>query len=472
MRVLLVQPPHYYGNNSRPPQQFPLGLGYIARVLNDAGHDLVVLDIYAHQYSNEEVVKKLNAIAPEPDVVCISALSTQYRYVKWLTGVLKDRFDKPLVIGNALSTFSADVVFKNTRADICVFGEGEKTIIELLRNLNSPEKVSGIAYREGQTVRYTSRREYIKELDRIEFPLREVFPFEIYLNNCYLWGHPEIRAVSVITARGCPYKCNFCSKTFAGARLRSVKNVIDEIESLRAKYDFNGISFQDELTLVNKERVYQLCEYLKNSKLSWICQGRVNLVDSELLKCMKDSGCVALGFGVESGSQEILNKMNKAITVDMAIKAIRATKKAGIKPIIQMMYGYPGESDDTLLQTAIFFKKIKSPAMPFSMTTALPGTRLYEMALEKGLIKDENEYMEKLDWGYYGDRDVLINFTQFPQNELTGKMRENELRINRYYRQYLLFHPWVIFRELFDRVKSYYARHGLKKTIERVVRIR
>ena len=469
MKVLLVQPPHYYGTNSRPPSSFPLGIAYIARALKNAGHVVETFDIYAHQFSHSEVRHRISNLNREFDALCVSALSTQYAYVKWLINELKLRFDRPLILGNALATFNMEVVFKHTKADICVISEGEETIVELLDNLGNLSAVKGIAYRESGKIIVNPRREYISDLDSINFPERDMFAMDIYLKHTCLWSNPEIRTIDIISARGCPYDCNFCSRTFSGIRLRSVANIIEEIEELRSKYDFKGIKFNDELTLINKQRTYELCAYLKKSKLSWICQGRVNVVDRDLLKVMKDSGCKALGFGVESGSNKILANMNKGITAEQAVAAINATKEAGIEPIIQMMFGYPGEDDRSLEETVNFFKKVRSPTMQFSMTTALPGTRLYQDARNNNLINNEDQYLEKLDWGYYADREVLINFTNFADSELTRKRKEIEDNINRYYRNYITARPWILCGILLKRIKSYYLRYGLFKTSKKMM---
>lgn len=471
MKALLIQPPHYYGKNSRPPSAFPLGLAYIAAALKNNGHLVEVLDIYANQFSAEQVQDKIGKISSDIDIFCISALSTQYKYIKWLVQLLKNRLDRPIVLGNALATFSAEILFKNTTVDIGVLGEGEETMVDLLKNFNSLDKVRGICFRDNGNVRYAPRRAYIKDLDKIDLPLREIFPVDIYLNNSCLSGFPEIRAISIVSARGCPYNCNFCSKTFSGVRLRSVENVISEIELLRHRYNFKGVNFQDELTLVNKERVFQFCRYFKKTKLYWACQGRVDKVDLDLLKCMKDSGCISLGFGIESGSQKILDNMNKGITVRQAITAIKATKGIGIIPVIQMMYGYEGEDDKTLRETVDFFRRIKSPTMQFSMTTALPGTQLFEDCRKRGMIRNEDEYLEKLDWGYYADREVLINFTNFSINELIEKRKGLESEINSNYKKYQFMHPWVACKFLYRKIRSYYLRYGLAKTIKRIMRL-
>lgn len=472
MKVLLVQPPHYYGKNSRPPQHFPLGLGYIATALKKRGHDLEVLDIYAHQYSDDEVEKKIKGLSHDIDVVCISALSTQYKYTKWLIRNIKAKFDKPVIVGNALATFSTKILLENSAADICVIGEGEETITELLDNLSSVDRVKGICYRKDGNIFYTPPRPYIKDLDTISPPMREIFPMRIYLDNGYLWGNPEIKSIDIISARGCPFNCRFCSKTFSGVRLRTIKNVIGEIESLRERYGVKGIFFNDELTLVNKERTYELCDYFRKTGMRWVCQGRVDKVDLDLLKCMKRSGCVALGFGVESGSQRILDNMNKGIRVEQTIKAINATKKVGIQPLIQMMYGYEGEDDESLVETINFFKTINSPTMALSLTTPLPGSYLYSSACERGLIKNEDKYVEKLDWGYCDDRDILINFTKFSDEESIKKRIETENTINSNYRRYLKTHPWVAAKIMLKKIVSYYQRYGLVKTARRIMRFR
>jgi radical SAM superfamily enzyme YgiQ (UPF0313 family) len=434
MKILLIQPPHYYSDFSRKPSVFPLGLGYLARSLLDYGFDVEVLDIWAHQYTNTEVMKILGR--KEFDFVGISALSTQYKYVKWLAREIKKVNKSALIcVGGALSTLNSDIVLKYTKVDICVLGEGEKTIVDIMNNFNKLPLVKGIIFLQDGEITKTEPRPLIKNLDSIGFPAWELFPIKIYLENCRLYHpqYPSLKSLNVILGRGCPYNCHFCSKIFKTVRLRSIDNVIDEIKMLKKKFGIEGVFFNDELAVITKTRMLELCRKIKHLGVKWQCQGRVNIVDSELLKTMKQSGCVAIGYGIESGSQTILNNMNKNIKVEDSEKVLKDTIRVGILPLVQMIYGYPGETRETLMESINFLKRIPWKCN-FNVLTALPGTKVYADAVKMGHIRNEEEYLEKLEGGYTTKQDYksFINFTKFSNEEffdLKDKI-ENIIRRN------------------------------------------
>ena len=228
MKVLLVQLPHYVrlrftycDGKAREPAFFPIGLGTIAKALLKCQHRVEVFDIWAHQYTNDEVLAKAKEL--EYDVVGISALSTQYGYVKWLVAQLRKLAKiKKIVVGGPLATHTPELVLSHTETDICVLGEGEITMREVVENIDNLKKVKGIYYKLNDEIIKNPPREPIKDLDKIDFPAWDLFPIEIYLKNSYLFTSPilnkdrSFRVMHVVTSRGCPYKCRFCSKTFKG----------------------------------------------------------------------------------------------------------------------------------------------------------------------------------------------------------------------------------------------------------------
>jgi len=468
MQVLLIQPPQYYYGKTRAPSFFPRGAGHIATSLLDAGHTVEVLDIYAHQYTESEVIEKLKDA--EFDLAAISAMSTQYNYVKWLAEALKKLHPrKKIVLGGALATFSAPVVLEQTGVDICVIGEGERTVIELLNELENPGNVSGVHFKkEGESVK-TAEREYIGDLDTLPLPAYERFPFDIYLKNSFViapYRPLRIKTASIICGRGCPFDCNYCSRVFKGLRLRSVDNIMQEIIHLKDQFGIQGIFFSDDTLTIKKERMYELCDKIRPLNLRWNCQGRVNNVDLELLRHMKASGCVSVGYGIESGSQTILDNMNKRATVAQAESAIKNTVRAGLYPIIQMMYGYPGETRETLQETIDFFKRVDNPGDALSPVTPLPGTRLWVDTLTRKLAKDEKTLLENLDGGYMPDAPVLLNYTLFSTEEFNVLRRRTEQVIRR---NYFLRHPLAFFLGYFFRFQESVARRGYKKTLLKII---
>ncbi len=316
----------------------------------------------------------------------------------------------------------------------------------------------------------TPAQPYIKDLDAIPFPAWNLFPITVYLNTP---KYPEaygLKTMNLITSRGCPFNCNFCSKTFSGVRMRSIDNIIEEIKELKRLYNIRALHFTEELVMMNKQRMMELCDALKPMKLKWVCQGRTNFVDYEMLKKMEEAGCVRVGYGIESGSQKILNNMNKAQTVEMCDKAIRLTKKAGLIPVIQMMFGYPGETRETIKETIDFCDRVHAQpnAGEFFITTPLPGTQLYDYALQKGLIGDEEKYLERLT----GCGELLVNFTDFSDEEFMKLKKETENAIARNYSRYRNKHLDVLIKEYAFKVFRFvrYCRYnGIAKSFKEVL---
>lgn len=462
MRVLLVQLPH----SDRVASALPFGISNISTAMRSAGCETEFLDILALNYSREEVSDYLSK--SKWDMIGISAFSTQYAWAKWFsTEAKKHQPHAAIVMGGPLPTFSADVVLKHTSTDICVLGEGEETIKDVVSNLGHLETVAGIKYRNlsGEIIS-TPTRPLISDLDSLPFTQYDLFDMDIYCNNGGLSGAPRVKAISMLSSRGCPYKCNFCSLTFKGARVRSVDKIVEEIGLVRDKYGIRGIGFADELALANKKRAYELCEKLKKLKIYWECQGRANVVDLDLLKAMKDAGCTCVGYGIESGSQKILDAMNKKVTVRQNELAITNTIKAGMIPLAQMIYGYPGEDTESINDTINFFKRVKFyPAVArgpchINLLIPLPGSPLYRDIVAADRIGDEEEYLLRMDLGYYIGAPVVMNLTKFSDDELLANKSSLENRMKNNYLVYKHLHPFEWFRWNFQICSSFLKVEG------------
>ncbi len=470
MRALLVQLPH----KDRVPSVVPIGIANIATALSEVGVESELLDIFALDYSQQDVVEFLRK--SHWDMIGINAYSTQYPWARWMADEAKRLHPQTLIImGGPLATFNSKLVLEKTNTDICVISEGEETIKDVVRNLGNFSKVEGICFKsaEGKIIE-TSQRQDIQDLDSLPFTNYEFFPMDIYFRNMGV-GVPGVKTINMLTSRGCPYKCTFCSRTFKGSRLRSIDNLIEEIGLLGAKYGIRGIGFADELVLINKKRAYELCEKIKPLKVYWNCQGRANIVDLELLKAMKSAGCTSVGYGVESGSQKILDSMNKRVTVKQNELAITNTIKAGMTPIVQMIYGYPGEDQETIRETVDFFDRVHFyPPVGYgdphvSLLTPLPGSPIYEDLLHDGRIGSEEEYLLGLEQGYYIGCPLRINLTQFDDDELLERRLEliNQLHAN--FQKYTRKHPVELIRRYIDTVSTIIAVEGWAGLIRRCV---
>jgi radical SAM superfamily enzyme YgiQ (UPF0313 family) len=462
MNILLVNPP------CRIPILIPLGLGYIASTLRQAGHTVSLLDLNVERKSFDEIESLLSS--SECDVIGIGGLSTTYSFVKQFS-VLAKRV-KPqakLIAGNMVSTANPELLLQNSRVDICVIDEGEETARELMDKINDfpdIENVKGIIFKKNGRIIKTSPRKRIKDLDSIPFPAWDLFSIETYVANPI---HSEYgrRSMNVSTVRGCPFQCIYCSRPFgSGVYMRSASSVISEIKALKRRYKIDFIGFSDDLFIINKRWVMGLCDALikENIRIGWGASARVNLVDSDLLKRMKKAGCEALSYGFESGSQKMLDAMKKGVKVGQAEEAIRMTRKAGITIDGSFMIGMIGETEETVKETVDFIKRTGLALHRFFYTTPYPGTPLYEMAEKMNRMPpDKDRYIASLSEMY---NTLLVNLTDMTNEELRGLKERAEKKIKEN------FSPRVkkeIFSDELNRisvnVKKRVKKNGIRATL-------
>lgn len=434
MKILLINPPIREWSR---PNVFPLGLGYIGAVLCDAGHDVKVMDINAHRFSRDEVEAKVKD--SDYDAVGIGGIVTTYRYIKWLVQVLRKYHpDKKIIIGGSVASSVPDIVLEKNVVDILCIGEGEETVRELIGALESGydlSKISGIWYRDCQgKVCRNENRDTVKSLGKIPLPAWDLFPMEIYLKNPVgapnrnKWIDGAVNedaplSMNLYTSRGCPYNCIYCYHDFMGQgyRQRLPEEVVREMGIINERYNVSYFHFIDDEFVVKKDFVYKFCKLIKELsekigyKITWGCTGRVNIMTEDLIAAMADAGCVSIGYGIESGSQKMLDFIKKNVTVAQAKEAIRLTKKYLGWADCSLMIGYPGETMETIKETVDFCKELELVPEVIFFLTPYPGTELYSMALREGGIKDEEEYI--LGLGEQGER-ISVNFTDFSDGEL------------------------------------------------------
>lgn len=436
MKILLINPPIREWSK---PNLFPLGLGYIASVLMREGHKVEVLDINAYRWSKKEVEDRVNNA--EFDVVGIGGIVTVYRYVKWLVNMIRKYHPgKKIIIGGSVGTSIPRIMLEKNPVDVVCIGEGEETVIELveaLQNNRDLSVVKGIWYKDERgRIRQTEPRQPIKDLDAIPPPAWDLFPMDIYLKNPV--GAPNVNkwtdgsssgnmplSINIFATRGCPYRCIYCYHDFMGVgwRHRSPKSVVNEIKDLYERYGVKYFHFVDDEFCLNKKFVYEFCREIKDlmkeldEKITWGCTGRANLMTEDLIATMSDAGCVLIGYGIESGSQKNLDFIKKRVTVEQAKNAIRLTQKYMGWADCSFIIGYPGETKETIQETIDFCKELDLKPEVIFFLTPYPGTELYDIALKRGLIKDEEEYI--LGLGEQGEK-VRVNFTDFTDEELVN----------------------------------------------------
>jgi radical SAM superfamily enzyme YgiQ (UPF0313 family) len=467
MKFLLINP---LLENIDPERtsSFPVGLAYIGRVVLSAGHKVEVFDIQLSGYDQKKVEEKIKNF--DADVFLMTGLITTFNYVIWLSTVIKKYHPgKKIIMGGALATTATRILMENTAVDIAVIDEGEITtfdLIEFLEGKKEPEDIKGIWYKNEQgKIIENYPQERIKNLDLIDFPAWEIFETEKYLNTPVPMIPEGLgikkRWIYVSTSRGCPFSCNFCSKVFGRkVYLRSAENIISEINILIDRYNIEHINFCDDLFMTSRARVLKFCDLVKklDKKITWTASSRVDTLDETLLEEMRKAGCLSLGLGIESGSQKILNKMQKRTTPQIAARAIQMIKKSGIYPHCSFMIGMLGETEETIKETVDFIKRTDIFPQGLVFTTALPRSELYREALQKGFIKDEVEYLKKMNSTFIDH--YVVNFSTLSEEriiELKHKY-DGELRMN-----YMLHHPVWTAKNMLKHLKVYGAGESLKR---------
>jgi len=434
MKILLVNPPIREWSK---PNVFPLGLGYIASILLQEHHEVEVLDINAYRWDRAEVEERVKRACF--DVVGIGGIVTIYNYVKWLFSIIKKHHpDKQIIVGGSVGSSIPRLILEKNPVDVVCIGEGEETVRELIKGLEVKgdlSKVRGICFKDASgKIFENDKRSPMKELNSVPLPAWDLFPIEIYLKNPV--GAPNRNkwidgsgdqdtplSMNLFATRGCPYQCIYCYHDFMGMgyRQRSPENVINEIETLYKNYGVAYFHFIDDEFVMKKDFVYRFCSLMKgliktyDRPFTWGCAGRVNLMTEDLILTMAEAGCVLIGYGIESGSQRMLDFIKKKVTVEQAKNAIRLTKKYLGWADCSFMIGYPGETKETIQETIDFCKELNLAPEVIFFLTPYPGTELYRMALAQGKIRDEEEYILGLD--EQGEK-ISVNFTDFTDEEL------------------------------------------------------
>ena len=396
---------------------FPIGLGYIATAIKEAEYDFDLLDVDLYKYDIKDLEPRLKGY----DVIAFGCIVTGYRYVKELSHLIHKVNPKAVQIcGNTVASSVSDTLLANTKIDIIVCGEGDNIILDILKHLTP-----GIY-----------RALPVKNIDqfRIDWEIFEVERYIAkspdYVNDPYPMPKEKIRAMPINTARGCIAKCTFCYHAFYGIpyRYHSIDKLAQEINIIRGKYKINYVTFYDDLTLFSKKRASEFADMMKEKGLYWTANCRANLFthkDIDLVNRMRDSGCLSLGYSLESANATILKAMKKKISLDNFAEQKRVLDEAGIATVNSLVIGYPQETEETLQETFDFCYEIDNyPSVGYLLPQ--PGTPVYWWARKDGYIKDEEEYLLSM-----GDRqDLRINMSQIPWQRLEQLVHGHLKRIS------------------------------------------
>ncbi len=381
MRVVLISAPYMdiYGPiKTAAGIYFPLGLGYIASVLRDGGHDVTFVDPEAHGQTYSDLERILTEI--EPGLVGIGCSTPNFAVALKIAGIARKCTKAKICVGGVhVSALPKETLRDNDILDFVVMGEGEYTLLELAGGV-SPSKIKGIARRVGKKVVINPPRPFIEDVDSIPFPARDLADMDKYRPAAYV-GMGK-KSATMITSRGCPSRCTFCASHLTlGNRFRprSPENVVDEIEHLVNDYGIEHIIFEDDTFTVDVERAKKICNLMIERKIdiNWYCFSRVNVISRDLLSVMKRSGCYSIGYGVESGNPEILKTIKKGITLNQVRKAFDLTKKFNIRVLGFFMFGLPGDTPETIRQTLDFAKEVNPHMAFFNLMVPYPGTEVF-----------------------------------------------------------------------------------------------
>ncbi|MDP2909510.1 MAG: radical SAM protein [bacterium] len=449
MKILFVNPPFakYGGVEGHGGMVAPLNLGYLASYLRQKkpNFEIDILDCEALRLSYEQIKEYLAKF--KPDIVAITMPTPAYAHVVRIADLVKNLSDKIwVIVGGPHPTALPKETLAEKNINFAVIGEGEITFLELIETLerdkNNFTGIKGLAYKDAKgNIFENERRELIKDLDSLPFPAKDLLPLHAY----YLPPTKRITggaSTNMVTSGGCPFGCSFClAKTIWGrqTRFRSIKNVVDEIEEDVKKYNIVDFTFHDEFFTVNRPRVLEFCEEIKKRKLNikWLCQARCGSVDEQMLKAMKEAGCERIGFGFESGDENVLKLMQKNNILSNARESAKLCKKADIKVVGAFILGYPGETRESAKRTIKFAKEIDPDTAAFFIAIPYPGTELFRLALEKRYIKSP------IDWKTFAP---LSN--EKPPMDIPNMTKEELLTLKRKaYRSFYL-RPRYIWKKL------------------------
>lgn len=382
----------------------PLSLAYSAAVLRNNGfNDVSILDAEAEGISFSETVKRV--LMQSPDILVIQDTTPTLISDKKFAKKIKEKLPKIKIAFAGLHSTTRPQDILDNEIIFALRNEPEWTLLELVKCINDGktyEKVEGLSFfREGKVIN-NSERKFLKDLDALPFPARDLLKNQLYINP--VLGKPF---TLIKTSRGCPFRCIYCTAIpYYGAvwRSRSVDNIIQEIREVIQKYGITDFLFHSDTFNLKKDFVIELCQRIISEKLNitWMSNCRVDYFDEDIARSMKNAGSQMVSFGIESGSQEMLDNMKKGITLEQVKDAIKACKKTGLRSIAYFVFGLPGETSETMQESIDFAIELDPYVVQFFVATPFPGTEFYSVA-------EKNGWLTSHDWTRYlhGASDVI-----------------------------------------------------------------
>ncbi|MCC7013588.1 MAG: radical SAM protein [Planctomycetes bacterium] len=419
--ALFAQEDAVKGNGSRDEIYPPLGIGILAAELLQLGYDVKLYD------DSIEELETLRSAMEWADVVGISALTPNARRARELGLIARSEVGRFVVMGGPHPTTNPEFFLSAGAADICVQGEGDLTLPEVLTHYREREKwgeIQGITFLDqaGNQVQ-TPRRPLISKdkINELPFPAYHLYDIPKYMR---LMVNP---AVTMITSRGCPYACTFCDAEMTPRQYRAMspERVVDLIEHLLKTYNPPQFMFFDDLFTIQKKRVTAICQEIIKRGLffEWACESRLDTMDFELLRWMKKAGCVKIYYGLESGSPDVLVSVKKGLTIEKIMAAAKLNREVGMSFKYFLIYGFPQETKKDHELTEMIVSATRPDQVHVSLLQPIPGTEIYEQ-LKPSLLKDVAE----IDFHYWHGTETFKH-PVFTHAELHAE-RERLLKIH------------------------------------------
>ena len=404
--VLIVPPLSLEQRYGREMKHFgavtePLGLAYLAANLETHHIPVSIIDGAAEELSWQDIRRRIRDL--KPSLIGLSLLTPSFEVVQQLCGQLKAEFqDTSIILGGPHCTALPEQTLKEIPgADLVCMGEGEETLVAVAgdRSNTGWEDILGICYRTpDRGIRKNPPRPFIRNIDEIPMPARHLLPMDRYrLTASRTSG--DAYCPTIIVARGCPFGCTYCSHTFGRKiRFHSIGRILEEIHWLIQNYDIRQLNIEADTLTANKKFVRGLCRALisggLSTRLKWTCESRVDTVDADILKLMKRAGCWQISYGFETGSQRLLDHINKSVTLEQMRETMAATRRAGISVRGFFMLGLPTESREESRETIRFARELDPLWAQFTLTTPYPGTPMFAQLCREKKIRN-------FDWKNY-----------------------------------------------------------------------
>jgi len=365
-KICLINPPQFNSIDDRIDP--PLGLMYIAATLEQNGYSPVITDLAARKKEDWKT------LIPPADIYGFTIFSASLNTARDIAKVIKQQYKgSSIIAGGPHPTSLPNETIAYPEFDHVIVGEGEYAFIDFMRNNEVGLKNEKII-----------RAKRIENIDQLSLPARHLVDMQSYTREV-----EGKKATSLITSRGCPYDCNFCCKDIHGTKVRyeSPDKVIQEIADIQKNYDIHSFIFYDDIFTLNRKRLPVICDQLKNMNITFRCNGRAGINTYEDYVLLREAGCQEIAFGIESGSQTILDKINKRTTVAKNLETILTSKKAGLLTKAYMVVGFPGETQETINETKNFMDVADPDKFTIFQFVPLPGCDVWKHPEKYGIIE-------------------------------------------------------------------------------------